>query len=216
MTNVLVVRSSILGANSVSNSLIDQFLGQLPGDGTVSRVVVRDLGNDPLPPLDAARLGALATDLAGRNQDQQELAKLSDQLIEELQRADLVLLGAPMYNFTVPAGLKVWFDHIARAGVTFKYTDQGPVGLLQDKQVVVFATSGGIHQPGVSDHLRPYLKTMLNFLGIEELEFIAASGLNLGEEPRQRSLREAQERLIAVADKISARLAKRERSEEAA
>jgi len=216
MSNILVLKSSILGDNSVSNSLMEQFIAQLQAVESTSKVVVRDLGSDLLPQLDAARLSALATDSSARSQNQQVMVEYSDRLIEELQQADLVLVGAPMYNFTVPAGLKVWLDHVARAGVTFKYTDQGPVGLLDNKQVVVFATMGGVHQPDETDHLRPYLKTMLNFLGLGNVEFVTASGLNLGEEPRQRSLREAQERLIAVADRVSTELAKLDSSREAA
>ncbi|MBT8146654.1 MAG: NAD(P)H-dependent oxidoreductase [Gammaproteobacteria bacterium] len=215
MSNILVLKTSILGDNSTSNKLIDQFIAELPEHESTS-VTVRDLGHDQLPQLDAAWLAALATKPAERDQDQQAMVAQSDQLIDELQQADLVLLGAPMYNFSVPAGLKVWFDHVARAGVTFKYSDQGPIGLLSDKQVVVFATMGGIHQPGESDHLRPYLKTMLNFLGLDEVEFVAASGLNLGEEPRQSSLREAHERLIAVADQIGSRQSRLNSSRKAA
>jgi len=216
MSNVLVLKSSILGESSVSNTLIDQFISQLPDEGAASRIVVRDLGSEPLPQLDAARLGALATESSDRSAEQQNMVKLSDSLTEELQQADLLLIGAPMYNFAIPAGLKVWLDHVARAGVTFKYTEQGPVGLLDNTQVVVFATMGGVHQPGESDHLRPYLKTMLNFLGLDDLDFVAATGLNMGEEPRQRSLREAQERLIEVADRVGARLTKLDNSREAA
>jgi FMN-dependent NADH-azoreductase len=215
MSNVLVLKSSILGDSSVSSSLIDQFVARLPVGGSVS-VRVRDLGSDPLPQLDASRLAALSTDPAARSQAQQAMVELSDDLIAELQQADLVLIGAPMYNFSVPSGLKNWFDHVARAGVTFKYTEQGAVGLLKDKQVVVFATMGGVHQPGDSDHLRPYLKTMLNFLGLEDMEFVAASGLNLGEESRRRSLQEAHERLIALVDRMVARLTGPDSSREAA
>ena len=216
MSNILVVKSSILGDNSVSNSLIDQFIEQLSVFGSTSKVLIRDLSSEPIPQLDPARLGALAADPDTRDQAQQTMVQFSDELIRELQQADLVLIGAPMYNFTVAAGLKAWFDHVARAGVTFRYTEQGSVGLLHDKQVVVFATMGGVHQPGDADHLRPYLKTVLNFLGLDDVEFIAATGLNLGAEHRQRSLREVHEHLIAVADRVGARLAKQAASREAA
>ena len=127
-----------------------------------------------------------------------------------------MVIGAPMYNFTIPAGLKSWLDHVARAGVTFHYTENGPQGLLRNKQVVVVTTMGGHHLPGQSDHLRPYLKTFLNFLGLEQIKFVAATGLNLGDEPRQQALQQAQQRLVEVVGQVSAALPGVDREREAA
>lgn len=206
MSKILVIKSSILGQNSVSNELIERFLSQLPVELSSAETVIRDLGSNPLPLMDARQLGALNAVAGERNPEQQRMLEISDSLVEELRQADLVLIGAPMYNFGVPAGLKTWIDHIARAGVTFKYTEQGAQGLLTGKTAVVFTAMGGVHQPGETDHLRPYLKTVLNFIGLDDIEFVAATGLNLGEEPRQRGLRAARERLIAVADSVGSRL----------
>jgi len=113
---------------------------------------------------------------------------LSDRLISELREADMLLIGLPMYNFTVPSMLKAWNDHVARAGDTFEYTDTGPKGLLADKPVFLVSSMGGIHKEGESDFLRPYMKQFLGLLGISDIRFITASGLNMGEEPRAKAI----------------------------
>jgi FMN-dependent NADH-azoreductase len=206
MSKVLVLKSSILGDNSVSTDLVDQFVAQLNDGNDGIEVSIRDLSLNPVPPLDQEKLTALMTDAAQRDARQQALVDYADRLITELQEADLLVIGAPMYNFTIPAGLKSWLDHVARAGVTFRYTENGPQGLLRNKQVVVVTSMGGHHLPGESDHLRPYLKTMLNFLGLEQISFVAAAGLNLGDGPRQQALQQAQQRLQEVVRQVAAAL----------
>jgi len=203
MTKVLVLKSSILGGNSASNTLIDQFLDTLQAEGASLATTVRDFAVDPIPQWDQDRLAALMTPADQRDSAQQAAVALADQLIDEVQQADLLVIGAPMYNFTVPTSLKSWVDHVARAGVTFRYTAEGPQGLLTGKRVVVVATMGGRHEPGETDHLRPYLKTVLNFLGLDQIDFVAAGGLNLGEEPRAQALRQASERLVVLAQKLT-------------
>ena len=216
MSKALVLKTSILGDNSVSNDLIDQFMAQLAKGRDGLEFIIRDLSQNPVPPLDQETLGALMTDSAQRDARQQSLVDYADQLIAELLEADLLVIGAPMYNFTIPAGLKSWLDHVARAGVTFRYTENGPQGLLSNKQVVVVTSMGGNHLPGESDHLRPYLKTVLNFLGLEQVSFVAAAGLNLGDGPRQQALEQAQQRLLEVAGQVSAALPESRREREAA
>ncbi len=216
MIRVLILKTSILGCESASNSLIDKFQSELEARNSELAVTSRDLARQPIPPVNAERLAALQTDAATRDQRQQSLVGQADQLIAELQQADLVVIGAPMYNFSVPAGLKTWIDHVARAGVTFRYTENGPRGLLGSKQVVVISTMGGHHISGETDHLRPYLKTVLEFLGLDQVTFVAATGLNLGADSRQMALQQAEHQLAAVTGKVLARLAGENRSQEAA
>jgi FMN-dependent NADH-azoreductase len=113
-------------------------------------------------------------------------------LIEELQQADALVLAAPMYNFAVPSQLKAWFDRVARAGVTFRYTEQGSEGLLTGKRAFVFTSRGGLYEGGQGDMVVPYVQQMLNFVGIADIEFIFAKGLNLGDQMRQAGIAQAE------------------------
>ncbi|MEZ9190668.1 FMN-dependent NADH-azoreductase [Vibrio sp. 10N.286.52.F8] len=190
MSKLLVLKSSILGEHSQSNQLIDAAIeGQ-------SNALVRDLAANPLPVLDAQAMTAINSgdDLAD---ELKEIQSLSNTLVDELKSADIILIGAPMYNFMVPTQLKNWFDLLARAGVTFSYTEQGPKGLIEDKKVIVVTTRGGIHIGGENDHVTGYLKTMLSFFGISKVEFVYAEALNLGDEPAQASRNQARVELAA-------------------
>ncbi|WP_391086888.1 NAD(P)H-dependent oxidoreductase [Vibrio sp. NH-UV-68] len=190
MSKLLVLKSSILGEHSQSNQLIDAAIeGQ-------SNALVRDLAANPLPVLDAEAMTAINSgdDLAD---ELKEIQSLSNTLVDELKSADTILIGAPMYNFMVPTQLKNWFDLLARAGVTFSYTEQGPKGLIEDKKVIVVTTRGGIHIGGENDHVTGYLKTMLSFFGISNVEFVYAEALNLGDEPAQASRNQARVELAA-------------------
>ena len=198
MSNLLIVTSSLSGAASQSNRLVERYAARLVAADPAVKVVRRDLGRDPVAPLDGTRLGALFTPPAARTPAQARVAAESDQLIAELQSADVVLIGAPMYNFTVPSQLKSWFDHVARAGVTFKYTATGPKGLLTGKRAVIVTTRGGRHRGAPEDHVVPYVQTMLAFIGIEELEIVYAEGLAIGEQERQVSLADAEARIDAL------------------
>lgn len=194
MTRVLSLNTSILGDNSVSSTLIQELLQGLGQDREL-QVTERDFGSEPVPHVDGDWLQALMTPTAQRSAGQQDKADYSDTLIAELQAADVLVIGLPMYNFSVPSMLKAWNDHVARAGVTFKYTDSGAVGLLRDKKVYLVAAMGGIHQVGESDFLRPYMKQFLGLLGITDITFITASGLNMGEQPRAEGIRAAREEI---------------------
>ncbi|UXH99888.1 FMN-dependent NADH-azoreductase [Photobacterium sp. TY1-4] len=179
MSNVLVLKSSILGDYSQSNGLIEHLMTSWAGKTTA--IIERDLAANPLPVLD----GELAGGLRGGenlNARQQDALALSDQLIEEIQVSDTLVIGAPMYNFTIPTQLKNWFDLIARAGVTFSYTETGPVGLLTGKKAILVTTRGGMHKEGGTDHMVPYLKTVLGFIGITDVEVVYGEALAMGEE----------------------------------
>ncbi|WP_299003492.1 FMN-dependent NADH-azoreductase [uncultured Shewanella sp.] len=189
MSKVLVLTSSILGEHSQSHKLIDYAIEQLSGQNV--NMTIRDLTNSQLPVLD----GELAMALRGAeslNTRQQDVLSLSNSLVKELKAHDKVIITAPMYNFTIPIQLKQWIDLVARAGVTFKYTNEGPVGLLTGKKAIVITTRGGVHKNKASDHLAPYLKTVLGFIGITELEFIYAEGLSMGGTIAQESIEKAQ------------------------
>ncbi len=191
MTKLLAVKSSILGEYSQSNALINQYIDAYSTDD----VVVRDLAASPVPVLD----GEIATGLRGAEnptQKQQDAITLSDELIEEIKAADTLIIGAPMYNFTIPTQLKNWFDIIARAGVTFNYTEQGPKGLLTGKKAIVVTTRGGIHKE--TDSMVPYLKTILGFVGITDVEFVYSEGLAMGLESAEKSMLQAKLELSAL------------------
>ena len=196
MTRVLQINSSIFSDGGQSTALADDFVARLRAADPTATVVRRDLAAEPLPHLDAERFGAFVTAPTERTERQAALAAESDALVDELQAADLLVLGAPMYNFNVPSQLKAWFDHVARAGRTFRYTENGPEGLLSGR-AVVFGTHGGVH--GEHDRETPYVRQFLGFLGIDDVRFVTAEGLAMGEDTRDRALAEARERLSALA-----------------
>lgn len=195
MTHILQINSSLFSGQGVSTQLADDFVKRWQEQDTNVQVVRHDLAATPIPHLDADRLTAIMTPAAERTPAQQAIAAAADQLIAELQAADVLVLGMPMYNFSVPSTLKAWFDHVARAGVTFRYTANGPEGLLQGKRAYVFATRGGRYQGTPLDTETPFVKAFLNFIGISEVEFVYAEGLNLGAEQKQAGLEGAGERI---------------------
>ncbi|SPJ17894.1 FMN-dependent NADH-azoreductase (fragment) [Burkholderiales bacterium] len=145
-----------------------------------------------MPHLDAARFQALLSAPAERSPEQQAVVSYSDTLIEELQAADVIVLGLPMYNFGIPSQLKAYFDHVARAGVTFRYSEKGPVGLLTGKRAYVFATRGGYYRNTAKDTQSLYVRDFLSFIGIDDIQFIYAEGLAISDTSKQRALRAAQ------------------------
>ncbi|MGF1717484.1 FMN-dependent NADH-azoreductase [Photobacterium chitinilyticum] len=195
MSNVLVLKSSILGDYSQSNSLIEHLVASW--EAQTSSVIERDLAANPLPVLDGEIAGGLrgGDNLTAR---QVETLALSDQLIEEVKASDTLVIAAPMYNFTIPTQLKNWFDLIARAGVTFSYTETGPVGLLTGKKVVVVTTRGGIHKDGATDLMVPYLKTILGFVGLTDVEFVYSEALAMGDEFAAKGIADAKSELEKI------------------
>ena len=193
MSRVLALKSSILGDYSQSNKLVENFIKNVDQD----KLTVRDLAANPLPVLDFAVATALrATE--DLSQEQQAVVELSDTLIEEVKAADTLVIAAPMYNFTIPTQLKNWIDLIARAGVTFKYTENGVQGLIEGKKAIVITTRGGIHKDSPTDNVTPYLRTVLGFVGITDVEFVYAEALNMGEDFAAKGISEAQSQLAAM------------------
>ncbi len=194
MSRVLALKSSILGDYSQSNKLVEDFIKNVDQD----KLTVRDLAANPLPVLDFAVTTALrATE--DLSQEQQAVVDLSDTLIEEVKAADTLVIAAPMYNFTIPTQLKNWIDLIARAGVTFKYTENGVQGLIEGKKAIVVTTRGGIHKDSPTDNVTPYLRTVLGFVGITDVEFVYAEALNMGEDAASKGISEAQSQLATMA-----------------
>jgi FMN-dependent NADH-azoreductase len=191
MKTLLQINSSIHAENGESTRLAERFVTAWRAANPDGAVIVRDLAADPLPHLDAARFGAFVAKPGARTLEQQRVVEYSDALIAELQRADVIVFGMPMYNFGVPSTLKAYFDHIARAGVTFRYTEQGPVGLLAGKQVFVFATRGGMYAGTPRDTQTSYLREFLGFLGMDRVEFVYAEGLAMGDESRNSAIANA-------------------------
>ncbi|MEO8536640.1 MAG: NAD(P)H-dependent oxidoreductase [Betaproteobacteria bacterium] len=156
-------------------------------------MTVLALGVTPHPVLDEAVLGALFTPAGERTPEQAARVALDDALIAELKAADAIVLGVPMYNFGVPASLKNWIDAVSRAGVTFRYSEKGPEGLVTGKRVFVALTRGGNYRDTSADTQVPYLKTVLGFLGLTDVQFVYAEGLALGAESERAALTAAYE-----------------------
>ena len=196
--NILQINASARreGANStrVANSVVARLQAANPN----ATLTLRDLAVTPHPVLDEAALGALFTPAEQRTPEQAARAALDDALIAELQAHDTIVLGVPMYNFGVPVQLKNWIDAIAKAGVTFKYTETGPVGLLQGKTVYVVLARGGLYRGTPNDSQTPYLKSVLGFLGMTNVHFIYAEGLNMGPEAAAKGFAQAEADLAAA------------------
>ncbi|GAB3637058.1 FMN-dependent NADH-azoreductase [Hymenobacter arcticus] len=178
--NILNVISSPRKGASASIQLADGIIDKLQAANPGSNVVVRDLATNPFPHLEEAKLNALFTPAESRTPEQHAAAKHSDDAIQEIMDADVIVIGAPLYNFGIPSTLKAWVDHIARAGITFKYVDGAPKGLVTGKKVYVAMASGGIYSEGPSagyDFVAPYLKAVLGFLGMTDVTVARAEGL---------------------------------------
>jgi FMN-dependent NADH-azoreductase len=191
MTSILVIDSAVSGETSVSKTLVRQAVEALTARGA-TRVVYRDLDADPVPHLTVKSVaGVRATpeteaELAARD--------LSDRLIAELRAADVIVIGAPMYNFSIPTTLRAWFDHVLRSGETFRYTEAGPRGLLADKRVIVVESRGGFYSEGplqAIDFQEPYLRHLLGFMGLTDVTFVHAEKVGYGPEARAAAVEAA-------------------------
>lgn len=198
MKSILVVTASIRGQEGESSKLAEQALERLREVHGELRVTRRDLSAEPVPHLDARRFAAFTTAPEDRDTDQKAVVDYSDILIKEIREADILVFGVPMYNFGIPSTLKAYFDHIARAGVTFRYTDQGPEGLIDDRPVYILAARGGLYAGTANDTQTPYLRTFLGFLGLKDLRFIYAEGLNMGEAQKAQALSRARQELTSA------------------
>jgi FMN-dependent NADH-azoreductase len=186
--NILQINSSARGDASHSSRLASRLVTRLVDTDPDATLTVRDLAAAAHPALDETALTALFTPEAQRTPAQAARVRLDDALIAELKAADVVVLGVPMYNFGVPAQLKNWIDAISRAQVTFRYTKDGPEGLLKGKTVYVALTRGGQYRNTPADTQVPYLKTVLAFLGMTDVHFVYAEGLAMGPDAEERGL----------------------------
>lgn len=195
MKNVLVVNTSINGDASQSNILIG-FARELIEKNSEALINTRDLGNEPLPHLSQAEMTTWRAELNELNDDQKALREYSDTLIAELELADTIIVGLPMYNFDSPSNFKAWIDRICRAGRTFSYTENGPVGLLDKKNIIIVATRGGKYAGTELDTQTSYIKNVFAFIGQADLTFIYAEGLAMSE--AETSMAQAKEQLTAL------------------
>ncbi len=204
--NILVIESSPLGERSLTRQLTVKVLHQLKTAHPDAKVAGRDLAVAPLPHLDGMTIGAFFTPPAQRNAALAEAAKASDTAVAELLQADILVLGAPMWNFGIPSALKAWIDHVVRAGLTFKYGANGPEGLVQGKRAIVVSARGGIYSQGPMqsyDHQERYLKDVLGFIGITDVAFVRAEGVALGAEAAQAAMQQADSQLGAVVRQVA-------------
>ena len=187
--SILLISSSPNLEGSASRALAQTLADSLAGD---AHIVVRDLGANPPPHLDQETIGAFYTPEADRTAEQNQKLALSDALIDEVFAADAIVIAAPMHNFGITSSLKAWIDQVARVGRTFEPTGQGPKGLVTDRPVYVVTTRGGVYGPGTPfnhlDHLEPYLRRALNFIGLEDISFIYAEGTTKGDDGRPGGL----------------------------
>jgi FMN-dependent NADH-azoreductase len=189
--NLLHLDASILGGNSVSRkvsaAIVNRLSESLPG----LTVTTRDLAANPLSHLSGAHLAAAQGAVPETSAQQQDVLA-SQKVLDEFLAADIVVIGAPMYNFTVPSQLKAWIDRILVAGKTFRYTAGGPEGLAGNKRVIIAISRGGFYGPNspaaAAEHVETYLRTVFGFIGVKNLEIIAAEGINIGPEQREKSL----------------------------
>jgi FMN-dependent NADH-azoreductase len=198
MTTLLQINSILFSSGGHSSQLANDFVAAWRAINPDEQVKVRDLATDPLPHLDAQRVSAFFASPDAITPAQQILVNESNALINEIKASDLIVIGLPMYNFGIPSTLKAYFDQIARAGLTFRYTENGPEGLLADKKAFIFATRGGMYVGTALDSQTTYVRDFLNFLGITDVEFIYAEGLNMGEETKDQALAKAHQRLAEL------------------
>ena len=197
MKTVLQIDSSLFGEQGQSSQLAASLVQRLLGPD--DRLIRRDLATEPVPHLTAERFAAFITPESERTEAQREVAAYSDRLIDELRAADVIVLGLPMYNFGVPSSLKAYFDHVARAGLTFHYTARGPQGLLTGKKAYVLAARGGLYQGTLKDTETTYVRDFLAFIGIEDVEFVYAEGLAMSAEKKSTALEAANSSIALLA-----------------
>ncbi len=208
MKRVLLVTSSAAGAQSRTRQVADRVVQALLTRDPGSRVVVRDVARDPLPHVDDAFLAGMARAEPERTAAQHEALMRSDALIGELAAADVVVIAAPMYNFGIPSALKAWIDHVARAGRTFRYTANGPEGLLKGKRAVLVLSRGGVYTKGPMLRLEfqeSYLRGVLGFLGIDDVQTIHIEGVAFGADVAEAAVNRALVQAEDLADEITGR-----------
>ena len=203
MKTLLQIRASIFSDGGQSSRLAERFVNQWRALNHRGEVITRDLARDPVPHLTAERFQAFLAKPEERTLPQEADVAYSDALIGELERADVIVIGLPMYNFGVPSALKAYFDHIARGGRTFRYTEKGPVGLLTGKKAIVFATRGGLYAGTALDTQTNYVRDFLRFLGIADVEFVYAEGLAMGDAAKNDALAKAESSIRSLMQPVA-------------
>jgi FMN-dependent NADH-azoreductase len=205
--NILVIDSAVTGEASVSRTLVREAVAALT-DRAAAEIVYRDLGANPVPHLTDDTVAGVRGEPA--TEAERGARALSDKLIAELRTADTIVIGAPMYNFSVATGLRAWFDHVLRAGETFSYSESGPEGLLGGKRVIVIESRGGLYSEGPAqavDFQEPYLRHLLGFMGLTDVTFVRAERIGYGPEARAEAIAAATATLRQVAAQGLARAA---------
>ncbi|MGU7778624.1 FMN-dependent NADH-azoreductase [Burkholderia sp. PU8-34] len=201
MTTILHINSSIRSAGSVSRQLSSEFVSKWKTTNPNDVVIERDLANDPVPHLTEEMMAAFFTPADQHSPEQSRTIELADGLVEELFRADVIVLGAPMYNFSISSALKAWIDHVTRAGLTFSYSDTGPVGLVTGKKVYLFTASGGVYSEGPAQAMNfqeTYLRAVLGFIGLTDITVVRAEGLAMGEPSVDAALKHGREAIVEL------------------
>ncbi|HEY0412009.1 MAG TPA: FMN-dependent NADH-azoreductase [Allosphingosinicella sp.] len=202
MTNVLIIDSAATGEASVSRKLTREAAERLQRRNPTARIVRRDIGSAPIPHLTEKTVPGIRAGIVDNEEAGAALA-LSDELIAELQDADLIVIGAPMYNFGIPSTLKAWFDHVLRAGITFRYSEAGPEGLVKGKKAIVVETRAGLYSEGPAaamDSQEPHLRTLLGFMGITDVTFVRVEKLAFGPDAAAQALADAAAELAGLAE----------------
>jgi FMN-dependent NADH-azoreductase len=192
MFNILALTSSLNGPASVSDPLVGEAIQQLQARHPGARVVHRDLAGNPIPHLLPDTFAGVRAE--ANTPAEHAARKLSDELIAEVNAADVIVIGAPMYNFSVPTTLRAWFDHVVRPRVTFTYDANGPRGLVEDKPVIVIEARGGFYSAGPAaavDFQEPYLRHLLGFIGLNDVRFVRAEKIGFGPEARAAAIEAA-------------------------
>ena len=206
--NILHISSSSRGSASYSNRVAQNVLDELRARNPDTTVTVRDLARDPLPHISDEFVAAIRSPNGAENDEQRALLAQSDVLIDELFAADLVVIGAPMINFTIPSNLKTWIDYVARAGRTFSYSEKGPQGLVTGKHVIIVAARGGVYAAGNAlDFQLPYLKSVLGFLGMADVTVLEVEGTAYGPEAAEKAVVAATAKLHARCEQHEAAVA---------
>lgn len=202
MSNLLFVRSSLFETQSKSNAVAGDYVAAWQRAHPQGQVVERALTPANIPHLNSETLAALGKAPTARTADEQHAVDFADRLIAEVEAADTIVIAAPMYNFSIPTTLKAWIDHIARAGRTFRYTAQGPEGLLKNKKVIAVVSRGGFYTAGQAaapmDFQEPYLRTVLGFLGLTDVTFVEIEGQAVGPDIAAKGVAAAREAIATV------------------
>lgn len=204
MKTLLQINTSIFAQHGQSTRLNEQFVAAWKAANPQGDVVVRDFSREPVPHLTGERFQAFLAKPEDRTPAQQEIAAYSESLINEIHEADVLVIGLPMYNYGIPSMLQSYFDHVGRAGVTFRYTETGPVGAFQGKKAYVFATRGGMHAGSNRDSQVDHVRNFLGLVGITDVEVIYAEGMGMGDAAKQSGIAKAEARIVELAPFVAA------------